>query len=386
MTDLPPEVDMSRIRAQDFPGPTSLAGDRMLEEPFLVGLALPSQQGASLFSNVDTGTSWHWDYLERVARCADDIGLTHLFLGSQYFPPGGFAGRHRTHAHEALALTGALAAVTSNVYLICTASCIGEMNPLLFSRMIATLDHVSNGRIGINVMANLAFGDFGGRFSALTELAERYEAADEFVELAKRLWTTNGYIRYSGKFFDVPEGYISPKPLQKRLPLIMTADLAPSTRTFLSRHCDLAFLTPKSELPVARVAPREADSSQLAVRGIAQLLVICRETEAEAKTVAESLVAQLDREALRGHVEKFKIGGLDHSRLTEFAFGGVSAFPPAIGTPDQVVEHFEALRRRGVDGVNVTFIDFEPELEFFGRRVVPLLRTAGLWSSKYMPS
>ena len=49
-----------------------------------------------------------------------------------------------------------------------------------------------------------------------------------------------------------------------------------------------------------------------------------------------------------------------------------------VGSPEQVVEQFLALQKAGCDGVQVTFYDFAPDLEYFGEAVLPLMREAGL--------
>ena len=52
-----------------------------------------------------------------------------------------------------------------------------------------------------------------------------------------------------------------------------------------------------------------------------------------------------------------------------------------VGTPEQIVEWFARLNRAGCDGVQVNFFDYLPDLEFFGREVIPLMREAGLRGS-----
>ena len=49
-----------------------------------------------------------------------------------------------------------------------------------------------------------------------------------------------------------------------------------------------------------------------------------------------------------------------------------------VGTPAQIVEWFIRLSEAGCDGVQVNFFDYLPDLEFFGREVIPLMRKAGL--------
>jgi len=49
-----------------------------------------------------------------------------------------------------------------------------------------------------------------------------------------------------------------------------------------------------------------------------------------------------------------------------------------IGTPEQIVEQFVRLKNCGCDGLQISFVDFEPDLAFFGDRVIPLMKQAGL--------
>ena len=49
-----------------------------------------------------------------------------------------------------------------------------------------------------------------------------------------------------------------------------------------------------------------------------------------------------------------------------------------VGSPEQIVDWFQRLKDAGCDGVQINFFDFLPDLEFFGARVLPLLKQAGL--------
>ena len=49
-----------------------------------------------------------------------------------------------------------------------------------------------------------------------------------------------------------------------------------------------------------------------------------------------------------------------------------------VGTPEQIVDWFIKLKQAGCDGMQVNFYDFLPDLDFFGKHVMPLMRQAGL--------
>ena len=363
------------IRAADLDGPISKSRTSMDENSFLLGLALPAQQGAWTFSDTPTSTTWHWKYVRDIAVAADRGGFNFLFIGSQYFPPGGYNGLHRTHSLEAINLAASLAAVTDNIYLFPTISAIGEVTPVYFSRVISSLDNISNGRIGVNLMSNLAVGDVGNTWSKITELSERYKVADEFIGIVKRLWSENTVLNYDGDFFQVYEGYISPKPIQTPFPLIMSADLTEASAVFLEAHCQLRFVAPTSD--VGSKDPKK--SALMSVRASGLQYIVCRETKAEAQEAYDEICSKFNPLTLAGHAKKFEQSGdVMPEQNHSLAAGGNIALDPIIGTPQDVVDMLIKLKDRGIGGVQITFSDYAKELPFFIEQVIPLAREAGI--------
>src|SRR5262249_50196304 len=107
-------------------------------------------------------------------------------------------------------------------------------------------------------------------------------------------------------------------------------------------------------------------------------LVICRETEREARDAYLAITEAEDSEAVDRLIGRMQSGntasGRGHQRNQRIAGGNIQL----IGTPEQIVDAFVRLQAAGCDGVQLCFFDFAPELEFFGERVVPLMRQAGL--------
>ncbi len=83
-------------------------------------------------------------------------------------------------------------------------------------------------------------------------------------------------------------------------------------------------------------------------------------------------IASMQNLASDAHAWKGRVG-IDAAKRR--AIGGNIE---VIGTPEQVVDQFVQLKKAGIDGLQLSFFDFQPDLEFFGRRVIPLMEQAGL--------
>jgi FMNH2-dependent dimethyl sulfone monooxygenase len=106
--------------------------------------------------------------------------------------------------------------------------------------------------------------------------------------------------------------------------------------------------------------------------------VICRETEKEAHAQYDAILANQDAIAADNFYKTFAGGDQSswkQNTRDQWVIGGNVHL---VGTPAQIVDRFIQLNNAGCDGVQVNFYDFVPDLEFFGKRVVPLMEEAGL--------
>ena len=122
----------------------------------------------------------------------------------------------------------------------------------------------------------------------------------------------------------------------------------------------------------------EAAAMGKTVRTIINPHVICADTEKEAKERRQAFIDNADPVALENFF-KFITGGDTVSWKgairDDLAVGGNMQM---VGTPEQVVEKMLKLRDCGIDGIQVNFYDYLPDLEYFGERVLPLMKDAGL--------
>ncbi len=218
----------------------------------------------------------------------------------------------------------------------------------------------------------------------------RYALATEFIEVVQRLWSEQDNYSYEGQSsWRVQGGFVSPKPKFGR-PVLVNATGSDAGIAFAGRFSDIVFITSPGGstfrdaievLPAhaARVKQSAQDVGRQ-VRTLLNPMVICRETENETRAYYDAIVAHGDGRSPKGfrgldsdaHAWRGRLGVDDDKR--RIVGGNIEV----VGTPEQVVEQFVSLKRAGIDGLQLSFFDFQLDLDFFGERVLPLMRSAGL--------
>lgn len=110
--------------------------------------------------------------------------------------------------------------------------------------------------------------------------------------------------------------------------------------------------------------------------------MVIRETDAEAEEYAQAIVDNVDLETIAGRAridsDAHAWRGHTATDLRHSVGGAIGGNIQLIGSPETIARQIGELHAAGVDGVQVAFYDFEPDLDLFGRRVLPLLKEAGL--------
>jgi FMN-dependent oxidoreductase (nitrilotriacetate monooxygenase family) len=384
----------------------------------------------------------HW---VRLARIAERAKLDALFLADA--PTMWHAPEFRPSAAlEPTILLTTLAAATTHIGLIATASTTYN-SPYNLARRFASLDHVSGGRAGWNVVTTAdrsAAANFG--LAERPAHADRYARADEFLEVSYKLWDSwqddavladkdsgryaraDGIraIEHAGEHFRVRGPLNVPRSPQGR-PLIVQAGSSPTGRDFAARHAEAVFTAQQTLSDAqafyadlkARVAAAGRDPDGVKILpGIAPVLGGTEEeaqeraAELERLIVSEYGLAQLS-EILEVPVDRFELdaplpadlpdpSGLDgmrsrsklvldlarRERLTVrqllSRLGGGRGHRTFVGTPDQAADLIEEWFVEGAaDGFNVMGPALPGDLEAFAEHVVPLLQARGLFRTEY---
>ena len=328
-----------------------------------------------------------WPRSLELARLADVLGLEAIvsFAGWR----GAVEGdpQHRSHReYEPFTWTAAMAAVASYPAMVATFHAQLTI-PAFVAKAAVTIDHITGGRAGLNVVAGssrLAFAQFG---QAIEDHDTRYEHTDEFVAVMKKFWAAEQEFDYDGRFMSVRSGLSIPKPIQNPHPAIINAGVSERGRRFAARHADIALthLHGGEETwrdIIAGYKKQAASEYQRPVQVWTHGYVVIGDTEAEAndylRYYAEEHADNLWVEAWVGeiseNVKTLRPEQLVHMSRNWAAGGGHGL----VGTPDMIVDKMTRLSRAGLDGMLMTALEPENMLKRLGSTVLPRMEQAGL--------
>lgn len=375
-----------------FAAPTDFAESplsRALEQPVLLGLFLPIQAGGWTQSTLERSTDWRFDYNKALTLRAEELGFDLVFALSQWLPKGGYGGVFDGQALDSFVSTAALAGLTKKIILISTMHVLyGPWHPLHLAKFGATLDHITGGRWGINVVTGHRAVEHEMFGWPRIEHDRRYALAAEFLEVVQRLWSDTENFSYEGESnWKLGGGFVTPKPNYGR-PILVNATGSDAGIAFAARYSDIVFITSPtgadidSALQSLPAHTRRVKDAALSVgrrvRTLLNPMVICRPTEKEAWALADEIVAHADQRSPQGFQSLNSDAQAWKGRDAADPYRAIGGNIRVIGSPEQVVDQFVKLKAAGVDGLQLSFFDFRDDLEFFGSDVLPLMKQAGL--------
>ena len=379
----------------DFPdSPLS----RALKQPFLLGLFLPIQDGGWTPSTLPRSTTWSFDYNKALTQKAEALGLDLVFGLAQWTPKGGHGGetKYREISIDSFMTVSALAAVTERILLISTIHVLyGPWHPMYLAKFGATLDHISGGRWGANIVTGHIPREARMFGQTRPDHGKRYEMAEVFTTRLKELWAATENMTVDGPYWAMENAFVTPKPQFGR-PILVNATGSAEGIAHAARHSDIVFITSPSgnqmENALESLPAHTAEIRRVAaeagrrVRTIINPMVVCRPTEREAVAYRDAIVAAADTGAVEGFATITKGGDAVAWSGQKRQYAALGGNLHIVGSPEQVVEQFQALQKSGVDGVQLTFYDFAPDLDYFGEAVLPLMHEAGLRISLDSPT
>ncbi|WP_413768831.1 LLM class flavin-dependent oxidoreductase [Rhodococcus pyridinivorans] len=335
----------------------------------------------------------NWSQQAELAITADRAGIEALVPASRWKGFGSASG-YWDRTYDTWTWGGAMAAITERIQVFTTCA-VPLYHPVMAAKMGATLDHVSGGRWGVNIVP----GWFGSEFEQfgmeMGDRKARYRLAQEWFTLVNRLWTEADPIDFEGEFYKIKGAVSAPKPVQMPRPLVMNAGQSEEGLGFATRNADMIFVNTTNEevltKNIAKVrADAEASGKQVSIW--ANMDIICKSTEQEARDLADAWMEAVDTEAVDKFISLMAGGDAGtHKTLMQnpdiwksMALTGGNAF--VIGTPEMVVEKFQQLSDLGMDGTTMTWHEYPQGLNQFVSDVLPLMREAGLRDDKPLDS
>jgi dimethylsulfone monooxygenase len=353
------------------------------EKKLKLGLFSMNCSGGMVISQAPSSWTIDWKYHLQMAQKADALGLEAYIPVARWRGVGGemdFLGEN----YETFSYASAMAASTENIMTFATVHA-PIIHPIVAAKGAATIDHVSDGRFGMNVVMGWLVPEFEMFGVKQRDHEARYEYGAEWMEVVDKLWSEAEHFDHDGQFLHLKDAQAQPKPIQPRPP-ILNAGNSPTGGAWAAKHADFNFSS-FADLEGARNYTTEIkrvanEEHQRDIGVLTYGLVICRDTEEEAKAVHQQIIDMADWRAAHNWmsvlgVESGSFNEQMHGPLAEFFVAGAGA-ARVVGTPEQCVEQLAEINEVGMDGVMLGFLNWNEELDFFGERVLPLLEEAGL--------
>jgi long-chain alkane monooxygenase len=385
----------------------------------------------------------HWTELARLLErglfdgvfLADVIGVYDVYGGG---PDAALRAGAQVPAHDPMLLVSAMAHVTEHLGFGITASTSYE-HPFTFARRMSTLDHLTGGRVGWNIVTSyLNSGALNVGLDGQLRHADRYAVADEYLEVVYKLWEGSWEddavvldraqgvyadpnkvhpIEHAGAHFRVPGIHVC-EPSPQRTPLLYQAGASTRGRQFAAEHAEAVFVTePTAEIVAARIADVRARAAACGrdahdIKVFSGYGVITAATRAEARrkhdeyrrladpegTLAlwsgwlgfdlspyelDDPLQVVPSEAMKSVAETFGDGGWTIrdavDRLVERPDG-----PVAVGTGAEVADRIqEWVHATDSDGLNLWHVITPGTYADFIEHVVPELQRRGVYRTAY---
>lgn len=349
---------------------------------FKLGVFSANADGGLAITDVPERWRASWDDNLAAVKTADEAGLEFFLPIARW---RGFGGRNhvREWSFETFTWAAGLAAVTQRIGLFMTVH-VPLVHPVYAAKALATVDHISRGRAGLNVVCGWnpqEFAMFGARLND-----DAYGQAAEWMEIIERCYGDDQPFDFEGKHYTLKGVVSRPASLQRPRPVTMNAAFGSPGRDFAAKKCDFLF-SPFSNIEDGRkhVADiRERAALQGRDVGIYTVChVVARETQQEADDYYERYaVTEADHAAVDNHMAQKKEFANSHDKhafdLYRKRFAGGAGSYPLVGTPEKIVDDLVRISQEGYAGAALSFVNYADELPFFCERVLPLMKQAGL--------
>jgi len=342
-------------------------------------------QRGTTHSNAEGTLKITWDDVSRVARAVDASGIEALIPLAQWKKID-FDGAEKDRVLEPFTWAAAVAAITARVQVFSTCH-VPLYHPVTTAKLAATIDLISGGRFGLNVVAGWNSHDFAMFAHEQKQHDDRYQVAAEWMQYLERIWTCDEPFDFQGAHYQ-GKGIVSvPKPVQTPRPVIMSAGFSPAGAAFAQRWADLNFIAVQDVTQISKVASaaRQAARERFG-RNILVCCggwIICRDSEREAREYFDYVIHQQgDRRSAEATLAEMmpnshSIRGLERDGLVERLMAGFFGLP-LIGTPQQIVERMQQAADAGIDGLALSWVDYHEGLRQYVDRIRPLMIAAGL--------
>ena len=334
-----------------------------------------------------------WDDIVAMCQLADEAGLEFILPVAKW---RGYQGKANIYGRsfETMTHSAAIGALTKRICVFSTIH-VPLVTPAFAAKAISTIDHISHGRAGLNIVCGWNQEEFD-LHGVTIDQDQRYEHGLEWWQVWSKLLEGGPEFDWRGRFFDLRRLETDPVSIQRPRPLVMSAGFSPKGRDFAAQAADALFtsMSDIAQAPamIANIAEHGGRyGRQIPVYAMAH--VVCRPTRKEAEEFyhyfAEEL-ADAEGQAYYRRQRGAKAGTMSGEtierplvnrimRATGKRYDG--AYPgtyPLVGAPDDIATDIAQMSAAGLAGCSIAFLDYLKEIPDFCAEVLPRLERQGL--------
>ena len=348
---------------------------------FKLGLFCTNAIGGLAMTKVPERWDATWENNLRCTQMAEAAGLEFTLPIARWH---GYRGETDTQGTSLETLTWAsgLLAATSEITVFGTVH-VPLISPVFAAKQVVTADHIGRGRFGLNIVSGWNAGEFGMFGIELREHDERYDFSEEWLTIAKRIWSEREPFDFKGKYFDLTGVVSNPKPFGGNQPLVMSAGSSKAGRAFAARHVDCLFMVIVDFDTLAdEIAAIKTLDAGRQIGFYSSGHMVCRRTQKEAEDYYNYYVHEMgDWDAVE-HIVRIRQQGqsvpADHlATIKERFVSGVGTYP-VVGSADTCAETFRKLSEAGLDGMAFGLVNFIDEIPFVRDELLPRMERLGL--------
>jgi pyrimidine oxygenase len=337
------------------------------------GVFLPIANGGWIVSRSTPPLDGGWAQNRDAALIAEEEGFDFVMAMGKWRGFGGSTSHWGTSL-EAVTMMAGIAAITRRVKLWATLHAIMH-NPAVAAKMIATLDQISGGRAGLNIVAGAYRGEFEqmDAWDPGLDHDARYDLTEEWTKIVKQLWR-EPRVTFEGKYFTFKDCVSEPKPVKQ--PFLICAGMSKRGFDFSVREADGCFIGGRDAAETREASLRAKElAAEIGkpIRTYCMMTVICADTDGQAQARAQEYRDGLDEGAVQGMLQSY---GLEGNAMTARAQGAFMT-QTVIGTPQTCAARIDQfLRDCDIDGLMFIYDDYPTGLRVTGREILPRLRKA----------
>jgi len=302
-----------------------------------------------------------WSYVRKLTQRSEALGydltlIAELNLNDIKGP--------QAPSLDAWSTAAALAAVTEKIELMVAVRPTFHL-PALLAKQAANIDHISGGRLSLNVVSSWWAEEARKYGVAFEQHDDRYARTSEWLDVLNGAWTQDNF-SYSGKYYRVDANLLQPKPVSRPRPVIYAGGESEAAKQLIAEKCDAYVMHGDSP---DKIQARIADLSQRRQRlklppmqyGVAGYAIV-RETEREAQEELRRITDVKQSAAGYANYQQWLANTQLEQRvsLEDYSVSNRGLRSGLVGTPAQVAERVADFERAGA---NLLLLQFSPQLE-----------------------